>query len=143
MRQSFKTNTPYGERTFTNLITRHKEANATPNIVLCAHYDAKPLDNFLAADDAASCVAAILEIGEHLPKQDNELAKQMELVFFDGEEALKPNIVYLKDGLYGSIYYSRYLRNDATGPKKMYKNIPTFGVLLDMIGHHNLSIKNS
>lgn len=141
MRQTFKTVTPYGERMFTNLIARHKEAKTTPNIVLSAHYDAKQLKDFLAADDAASCVAAILEIGEHLPKHDKELAQQMELVFFDGEEALKPNIVYLKDGLYGSIYYSQYLRNDFTGPKKLYDHKPTFGVLLDMIGHNNLSVK--
>ncbi len=141
MRQSFTTSTPYGERTFTNLIARHKDATTTPNVVLSAHYDAKQLDNFLAADDAASCVAAILEIGENLPKHDQELAKQMELVFFDGEEALKPNIVYLKDGLYGSIYYSQYLRNDVNGPKKLYANKPAFGILLDMIGHNNLSVK--
>jgi hypothetical protein len=140
-RQSFKAMTPYGERSFVNLIARHKDAIKSPNIVLCAHYDSKLMDGFLGADDAASCVGAVLEIAEHLPNHEPVITKQMELVFFDGEEALKPNIEYLKDGLYGSIYYSRYMRNDVAGDKKTYLHTPKFGILLDMIGHRNLSIK--
>lgn len=140
-RQSFKAQTPYGERNFVNLIARHKDATDSPNIVLAAHYESKILDDFLGADDAASCVAAILEIAEHLPQHEPAIAKQMELVFFDGEEAITPSMEYLKDGLYGSIYYSNYLRNDVTSDKKTYLHIPKFGILLDMIGHKNLSIK--
>ncbi len=140
-RQSFKTNTPYGERSFVNLIARKKDGRKSPNIVLAAHYDSKLMDGFLGADDAASCVGALLEIAEHLPKQDKEIADQIELVFFDGEEALTPNIEFMKDGLFGSIYYSQYMRNDVAGAKKTYLQTPTFGILLDMIGHRNLSIK--
>lgn len=140
-RQSFKTMTPYGERSFVNIIARHKEAEKSPNIVLGAHYDSKLMEGFLGADDAASCIGAILEIAEYLPTQDPALAKQLELVFFDGEEALSPNIEYMKDGLYGSIYYSQYLRNDITGDKKTYLHKPKFGMILDMIGHKNLSVK--
>lgn len=140
-RQSFKTKTPYGERSFVNLIARRKGGTKSPNIVLCAHYDSKILDGFLGADDAASCVGALLEIAENLPKQDINTANQIELVFFDGEEALTDNIEYMKDGLYGSIYYSQYMRNDVAGARKTYLHTPAFGILLDMIGHKNLSIK--
>ena len=140
-RQSFKAKTPYGERSFVNLIARRKDASQSPKIILGAHYDSKLMDGFLGADDAASCVGAILEIAEHLPKQDKSLVEQMELVFFDGEEALSPSIEYLKDGLYGSIYYSRYLRNDLAGAKKTYREKPKFGMILDMIGHRNLAVK--
>lgn len=143
-RQSFKTMTPYGERSFVNLIARRKDGLKSPNIVLAAHYDSKMMDEvdgFLGADDAASSVGALLEIAEHLPSEDMDTAKQVELVFFDGEEALTPNIEYMKDGLYGSIYYSQYMRNDVAGAKKTYLHTPKFGILLDMIGHRNLSIK--
>ncbi len=139
-RQSFKTMTPYGERSFVNLIARRADTTEAPNIILAAHYDSKLLDDFLAADDAASCVGAIIEIAEHLPTHEKTIAQQMELVFFDGEEALSPNIEYMKDGLYGSIYYSQYLRNDIADTRKTYPHKPKFGILLDMIGHNNLSI---
>ncbi|MGJ8656669.1 MAG: M28 family peptidase [Akkermansiaceae bacterium] len=140
-RQSFKTMTPYGDRSFVNIIARYNEANKSPNIVLGAHYDSKQMNDFLGADDAASCVGALLEIAEHLPAHEKTIAQQVELVFFDGEEALSPNLEYMKDGLYGSIYYSQYLRNDIAGTKKTYLHKPKFGMILDMIGHRNLSIK--
>jgi hypothetical protein len=140
-RQSFRTMTPYGKRSFVNLVARRNDAAESPNIVLAAHYESKLLDGFLGADDAASCVGAMLEIAEYLPNHEPAIARQMELVFFDGEEAITPSIEYLKDGLYGSIYYSKYMRNDVAGDKKTYLNTPNFGMVLDMIGHRNLSIK--
>ena len=33
------------------------------------------------------------------------------------------------------------MRNDVSGAKKTYLHTPKFGILLDMIGHRNLSIK--
>ena len=108
---------------------------------MAAHYDSKFLEGFVGADDAASCVAALLEMAEEIPKQDVKLAEKIELVFFDGEEALKKDINPGKDGLYGSLYYSNYLNNDVTSTKTNYKKRPDFGILLDMVGHKNLSIK--
>lgn len=140
-RQSFKAQTPYGNRSFTNLIARRKGSSSSPNIVLAAHYDSKIIKGFLGADDAASCVGALIEIAEHLPKHEKAIADQVELVFFDGEEAIGSNMAYMKDGLYGSIYYSKYLRNDLANTKKTYQHKPKFGILLDMIGHNDLSIK--
>ncbi len=141
-KQSFKVKTPLGMRGFTNLIGRR--VNGTePKILLAAHFDSKMIDGFVGADDAASSVAALLEIAENLPKQDPALAGSIELVFFDGEESLKRenDIKPGVDGFYGSEYYAEALNNDLDGEKKFYKKRPAFGILLDMIGHKNLSIR--
>jgi len=143
-KQKFEATTPYGPRKFTNIIARKKVDSSqtqSPDILLAAHYESKKLDGFVGADDAASCVGALLEIAEFLPKVDPALANRIELVFFDGEEALKKNIVPKKDGLYGSLYYSSYLNKDVTSTKANYSKRPKFGILLDMIGHKNLSVK--
>ena len=143
-KQKFETNTPYGPRKFTNIIARKKVEGSkaqSPDILLAAHYESKKLDNFVGADDAASCVGALLEIAEFLPKVTPTMAARVELVFFDGEEALKRDIVPKQDGLYGSLYYSSYLNKDVTSAKKNYSKRPKFGILLDMIGHKNLSVK--
>lgn len=144
-KQAFEADTPYGKRKFTNLIARKKSANSaesgSPDILLAAHYESKMMDGFLAADDAASCVGALLEVAEFLPKVDLAIASRVELVFFDGEEALKRDIVPNKDGLYGSLYYSSYLNKDVTSTKSNYSKRPKFGILLDMIGHKNLAVK--
>ncbi len=145
--QSFQSETPYGRRNFTNLVARYNilesgssQKNNSPNILLAAHYDSKMIDGFLGADDAASCVGALIEIAKHLPSQPNSVAPYVELVFFDGEEALKKNIVQGKDGFYGSSYYSGYIQRDLANDRKTYQKLPKFGILLDMIGHKNLSI---
>ncbi len=146
-KQVFQANTPYGKRNFTNIIARKKvgsdehSASNSPEILLAAHYESKMMDGFVGADDAASCVGALLEIAEFLPKVDATTAARVELVFFDGEEALKRDIVPNKDGLYGSLYYSSYLNKDVTSTNSNYSKRPKFGILLDMIGHRNLSVK--
>jgi hypothetical protein len=53
-------------------------------------------------------------------------------VFFDGEEALEENITP-QDGLYGSRHYANFWRARDDKPK--------WGILLDMIGHKDLSIR--
>ncbi|MBN8456638.1 MAG: M28 family peptidase [Verrucomicrobia bacterium] len=101
--------------------------------LLCAHIDSKSFKDktFLGADDAASACGAILEIAAILAKENPDSAKRLELVFFDGEEAFGENLTVF-DGLYGSRYYASEWR---AKDKK-----PTFGILLDMIGHKNLKI---
>ena len=154
IKQTAERKTPQGKRTFTNLIARYKPAKfdsiedlkkLPTKGILCAHLDSKMIPgipDFLGADDAASACALIIELAETLATENPEMAKQLEIVFFDGEEALGPDIIipgyygtptYLEaDGLYGSHEYSftLYDRN----PK------PKFGILLDMIGHKNLKI---
>lgn len=60
-----------------------------------------------------------------LPK-DPTLARQIELVFFDGEEAMLTNIDPKIDGLYGSKHYASKL-----GQRKQH---PEFGMVLDLVG---------
>lgn len=146
-KQSFNTLTPYGNRNFSNLVARYNmaekgrpEKTNSPKILLAAHYDSKMIDGFVGADDAASCVGALLEIAKHLPSQPSSVAPVVELVFFDGEEALKKDLIQNVDGIYGSSYYSDYIYRDLAGDKKTYQERPKFGILLDMIGHKDLSI---
>ena len=118
---------------FTNLIARFGSSETTPKGILAAHIDSKfYLDrDFLGADDAASAVGTILELARQLSSTP-ELASQLELVFFDGEEAYGQNISP-SDGLYGSKHYA--LRWKGAEQK------PSFGIVLDMIGHKNLKIR--
>jgi hypothetical protein len=139
--QVFERHTPAGRIAFENLRARFPTQGADPwaakvQGILCAHLDSKHFDDthFLGADDAASACAAIVEIAGFLAKKNPSHARAMELVFFDGEEALGSHITSA-DGLYGSRYYANQWR---ARPDK-----PEFGILLDMIGHQNLSIRLS
>jgi hypothetical protein len=145
--QSFKAKTPKGVIEFSNLIARYspngnKAAwSRSPKAVIGAHIDSKILPNFLGADDAASCVASNIALAEHFHKNHPELAQQIELVFFDGEEAVGQNMVYGKDGLYGSMHWARVVQKSSAQKTVPYKKKPEFGIVLDMIGHKNLDIK--
>lgn len=137
--QVFERSTPVGKVIFKNLRARYAPDHSDPwnrtvESLLCVHVDSKydPQHQFLGADDSASGCGAILEIAAYLADQSPELAQQIELVFFDGEEAFEQNITPT-DGLYGSRHYANLWRSE---PHK-----PRFGILLDMVGHRNLSIK--
>lgn len=144
--QTVERDTPVGKRTFINLIARYQAPNIkTLNDViqlpakgiLSAHLDSKEipeLPHFLGADDAASACALIIELATTLAKKDPELAKNLELVFFDGEEAFNKNMsLETGDGLYGSRAYAITLYKRK--PK------PSFGINLDMVGHKDLKIE--
>ena len=65
--------------------------------------------------------------------QRPELAQQIELAFFDGEEAL---VNYSPvDGLHGSRHYQKFLRTLATSAR------PKMAVILDMVGDRELNIE--
>lgn len=139
--QAFERSTPQGRMSFENLRARFPTGAGDPwaqpvRAILCAHIDSKTFKDrhFLGADDAASACAAIVEIARFLAQEKPRQAQSLELVFFDGEEALGPNITPM-DGLYGSRHYANQWRNRADKPR--------FGILLDMIGHENLSIRLS
>lgn len=137
--QPFERDTPVGRVKFENVRARFGGGGESVwekrvDALLCAHVDSK-LDEegiFLGADDAASACAAIVEIARHLAEHAPERARRIELVFFDGEEAFQPNITPT-DGLYGSRHYAAMWRGRDDRPR--------FGILLDMIGHRDLSIK--
>lgn len=145
--QKFTAKTPKGEIAYSNLIVRYAPQagqnpwSRTAKGVLAAHIDSKILPDFLGADDAASCASSILAIAEHLHKNHPSAAKQLELVFFDGEEAVGHRMNFMRDGLYGSIHYSRTVQANAAQKLSPYRKAPEFGILLDMIGHQNLNIK--
>jgi Zn-dependent M28 family amino/carboxypeptidase len=143
--QTIQRNTSTGKRTFINLIARYEpgdiqtldDLSKLPTKgILCAHLDSKEIPDipeFLGADDATSACALMIELATTLAKENPQMAKQLELVFFDGEEAFGEHMtIDPQEGLYGSRAYANTLYNRK--PK------PEFGILLDMIGHKNLKI---
>src|SRR5437016_6721873 len=88
-RQAFTDDTPRGKVQFVNLIAQFPDqGNAAPLFLLCSHYDTKTFDsiNIEGANDAGSSTGLILELARVMA-QHPTMAEQIELVFFDGEEA--------------------------------------------------------
>lgn len=141
--QRFKANDPQsGQQVdMANIIIEwHPERK--DRILLCAHYDTRPhadrdLDPvkrrdgvFLGANDGASGVAVLMELGHLMPRLDGPVGVDFLLV--DGEE-----LVYTegKDPYFlGSTWFARqYVKNP---PPYKYR----WGVVLDMVGDMNLSV---
>ena len=143
-RQEFTDTTPRGAIKFVNLIGRFAIGGARPvpantqRAIVCSHYDTKRFSTitFVGASDGASSTGALMELARVLAL-DHALAAQIELVFFDGEEALgnftDPDEANA-DGLYGSRYYARHLRD--AGRARQFQ----FGILWDMIGDKDFGI---
>ena len=137
-RQKFTDSTPHGPIEFVNLIARPAGAHpADARIIVSSHYDTKYFARFrfVGANDGGSSTGALLELARVLA-QDKDFARRFELVFFDGEEAIK-EFAYEKppfDGLYGSRYYTKQLVAD--GRAGQYK----LNVLWDMMGDKDLDI---
>ena len=137
--QKFNDETPRGPVAFVNLIARFPAAPGKPaatdtqQVIIASHYDTKLFDTikFLGASDGASSTGALMEMARVLAL-DPAMAKKVELVFFDGEEAVEQFTE--TDGLYGSRYYARQLRT--TKRNEQFK----FGILWDMIGKKNVTI---
>jgi hypothetical protein len=138
-RQEFTDTTPRGPLNFVNLIARYVPGGVRPvptdtqRAIVCSHYDTKRFSTikFVGAHDGASSTGALLELARVLAL-DPALAAQIELVFFDGEEALTQFTE--TDGLYGSRHYASKLRE--TDRAKQFQ----FGILWDMIGDKDLTI---
>jgi hypothetical protein len=133
-RQAFTDNTPQGKTHFVNLIARFPghPNGASPSFLLCSHYDTKLFDTirFVGANDGGSSTGLLLELARVLG-QHASLARKIELVFFDGEEAYEN--FSETDGLYGSRYFAKHLEgNDARKIRG--------GILLDMVGDRSLNI---
>lgn len=126
--------TPRGAVTFVNLIARRPNEWFREGVYLVAsHYDTKIFDSirFVGANDGGSSTGALLELARVLDKHRG-LAAQVELIFFDGEEAYER--FSSTDGLYGS----RYFASQARKAKKT--GIYRGGILLDMVGDRDLTI---
>jgi Zn-dependent M28 family amino/carboxypeptidase len=102
-------------------------------IWLGAHYDTKDIPGirFVGANDGASGVALLLETARVLARRKNPVT--YELVFFDGEEAIGPNITQ-RDGLFGS----RALAKSMADAGEL-EGIVAF-VLVDMVADRDLNL---
>ena len=107
-------------------------------ILLASHYDTKYFKDmqFLGANDPASSVATLLEIGRVLGSQKEKPKVTYRLVFFDGEEAFCEGWDQCgsedhPDNTYGSRHYVTQLqaKNELGRVRAM--------ILLDMIGYSN------
>ncbi len=131
--------TPIGEIDFVNIRARFGPtvtnwSDAGGLALLCSHYDTKWYDDivFVGANDGGSSTGALIEIARVLAMKPS-IARQVELVFFDGEENIGGEYT-ATDGLYGSRYYAKQFRR--APPEKK----PRFGLLLDMIGEKDVMI---
>ncbi|XP_077200346.1 glutaminyl-peptide cyclotransferase [Paroedura picta] len=152
---TFQSYTPYGYRTFSNIIST-LNPSAKRHLVLACHYDSKYFppqwDNqvFVGATDSAVPCAMMLELAHSLDKQLRSLEQansegtshlSLKLIFFDGEEAFvrwSPS-----DSLYGSRHLARKMAATphpvgATSTNQI-QGIDLF-VLLDLIGARNPTI---
>lgn len=130
--------------TLNNLIVRwHPERSH--RILVCCHYDTLPFPNadkinprglFVGANDGASGVGLLCELGRYMPSLESEYG--VDFVFFDGEE-----FVYERprDPLFlGSTFFARQYAANPHTPRY------SAGVLVDMIGDKDLKLyweKNS
>ncbi len=126
-RQSFTA--PHGVQ-MTNLHAFYGEGTEARPLIVSCHIDTKIgiSDDFVGADDGASGAAVLLEAARILSNEP-QLAARVELVFFDGEEAVAPRMTET-DGLYGSRYDVQ--RRGAT--------LPRYQINLDMVGARNKTI---
>lgn len=133
-RQAFSDDTPRGKTHFVNLIARFSGgANpVSPSFLLVSHYDTKLFDTirFVGANDGGSSTGLLLELARVIG-QHPDLAKKIELVFFDGEEAFE-NFTDT-DGLYGSRYFAKQLQGERA---QQFRG----GLLFDMVGDRSLNI---
>ncbi len=144
-RQEFTDYTPKGNIKFANVRARFPMPGSetwrrNAGLLVGSHYDTKLFSAFpfVGANDAGSSTGALLEMGRVLSMRP-ALAQFVELVFFDGEEALvsfdSDQFGLPKDGLYGSRHYVKELR------KQPMEQAPLGLLLLDMIGEKDLRVE--
>ncbi len=132
-RQGFSDETPRGKVQFVNLIATFGANDARPSFLVCSHYDTKTFDKarFVGANDGGSSTGVLVELARVLAERP-ELARKVELLFFDGEEAYEAFTE--TDGLYGSRYFAKQLA--AQDKAKLFRG----GLLFDMVGDKSLTI---
>jgi glutaminyl-peptide cyclotransferase len=143
----FSVTTPFGEKNMVNL-TAEVPGESKDVIIVASHYDTKFYQDmlFVGANDPATSVATLLELGRVLGAGQQKPKLTYWLVFFDGEESLceqwdqcqNPNPADpkspLPDNTYGSRRYVAQLReNDNLSRVRAL-------LLLDMIGSKNLEL---
>jgi Zn-dependent M28 family amino/carboxypeptidase len=136
----FTATTPQGEKKMVNIIGEIPGETKT-TILLGSHYDTKFYKDmrFVGANDPATSVATLLEIGRVLGSTKEKSKVMYRLVFFDGEEAFCEGWSDCKnkdgpDNTYGSRHYVSLLKE-----KNELVNTAAL-ILLDMIGYKNLQL---
>jgi hypothetical protein len=133
--QAFEAKTPLGAIRMVNLIGRIPgPRGAAGRLAIAGHYDTKLFREFrfVGASDGGSSAAFLLEIGRALKARQNP-ALTVELLFFDGEEALVEWIG--DDNRYGSRHYVDAARKAGT-----LADLRAL-ILVDMIGDRRLNIR--
>ncbi len=113
-------------------------------VLLACHYDTRPFPDrdprnpqgiFIGANDGASGVALLMELGHHMPGVKLDFG--VDFVFFDGEEFIfGPRDKYFL----GSEFFATEYKNRP--PEHRY----AYGIVVDMIGDRSLNLfqeKNS
>lgn len=121
-----------------NLIVRwHPERKQ--RLLICCHYDTRPFPDrdpvnprglFLGANDGASGVALLCELGRFIPAMEGKYG--IDFVFFDGEEFV---FVYRRDPMFlGSTFFAQeYLKRRGNWRYQ-------YGILVDMVADADLQI---
>lgn len=126
---TFKDQTPVGEKTFHNVVGRIP-GKTDRWIILGSHFDTMPgIENFQGANDSGSSTGVLLELARKLSGQEFELG--IIFAFFDGEEGIahyRPG-----DGLHGSRHMATQLEDSGEVNK-----IDSM-ILLDMVGDPDLN----
>lgn len=125
--QSFKLSNGHG---MSNLHAVFGESSSPRPILITCHIDTKIGigKNFVGADDGASAAAVMIELA-HILAATPEAASDVELVFYDGEEAFGRHMTH-QDGLYGSRY----------DIARRGSQLPLYQINLDMVGGRNKTI---
>ncbi|MDC0048681.1 M28 family peptidase [Verrucomicrobia bacterium] len=141
VRQSFNDDTPKGSIKFINLRARFPTVSAKDIewknggdvILVCSHYDTKLVKGveFIGANDGGSSTGVLVELARLFASKP-ELARKVELVFFDGEEAFVDFTP--TDGLYGSRHYAKFWRSAPINKK------PRAAFVLDLVGDKEMRI---
>jgi glutaminyl-peptide cyclotransferase len=131
--QYFDARTPNGAVKMANVVATLPGQRAE-RIILASHFDTKLYKEFrfVGASDSASSTAAVLEMARVL--KDRPRPFTIELLFFDGEEAVGEWDLH-RDSTYGSRHYVQHAR--ATNTLASIKAL----ILLDMIGDKDLNIR--
>ena len=126
--------------TISNLVIEwHPERTA--RVLLCAHYDTRPFPDrdrqrpkgvFVGANDGASGVALLMELGRHMPALQSSIG--VDFVLFDGEEFVFDENRDRDYYFIGSTFFARNYRNNP--PAYKYRG----GVLLDMVADAQLQL---
>ena len=131
--QPFDASTPVGTLKMVNL-SATIGGQAAKRIIIAGHYDTKLFRDakFVGANDGGSSAAFLIEMARALKQAP--IATPVELLFFDGEEAVRTEWVD-PDNRYGSRHYVDAARTSG--------RLGAIGalILVDMIGDRDLRIK--